>query len=325
MQAVQLLEAENGCDAPDLVKRARARKTQLHLGAIRVALARHDEERLRALRIIRAFEFGQRRIDVALALHFKDVTEPLALRVRPPHHVVIIKLGFGVITERVPDVQEHLLHVCVRIRSRAGRLRVRHVERKTWRFVGEAPPPLLRDRPLPTLVALDLSLLVERATGALHVSPPRAQFAVRERVLVLLCELRKVSDETLIEKTHVVNAACGDEFLQDREFESGDTGERHDVLRERFGMTLQLALHRESYKRNAGLIKPRKARAGDKLSCHPPCCVWFQSSMPRRRLFACQSILESLPSRACRVPSNRRRGARSLRGARQRCRKRSEE
>ena len=76
-------------------------------------------------------------------------------------------------------------------------------------------------------------------------------------MLVRICELRKVGDESPVEKAHVINAACSDEFLQDREFEPDDAGECHDNLDGSVsGMTSLLALRRESYKRSATLIKP---------------------------------------------------------------------
>ena len=104
MQPTQLLEAEDGRHAADLVECTSARETQLRLRAIGVALTRDDEEWACALCVISAFELGERGVHVALVLHLEDVAQALALRRRTPDHIVIVELSLRVKAERMADL-----------------------------------------------------------------------------------------------------------------------------------------------------------------------------------------------------------------------------
>ena len=83
------------------------------------------------------------------------------------------------------------------------------------------------DDPVPALT-FDLTLIGEDAPGPLDEPAPLAAMPVTDcGVDISFVELRKVGDETVVEKAYVFNAARGDEFMKDWQFDSRDAGICH--------------------------------------------------------------------------------------------------
>src|SRR5215213_11575266 len=92
--------------------------------------------------------------------------------------------------------------------SRSGRVG----ERKLQPLVHCTPASSRRNRPMP-VSSFYLTLLGERATGALHQFAPLLTMTIADGAHIFRSQLREISDQTFVEKAHVLCPACGDEFL----------------------------------------------------------------------------------------------------------------
>lgn len=216
MQATELLEADNLCRRADLMEGTTAFFTNRARRAGVISFARNDENRLRALQLVSAFEFGERAVEISASLHLEDVAKARAAFARAPYDIIVVVLALNVIAEYASDIKEHLLNVAMSERSVIDSLFIRRgLNREARLLLSDAPPPELSDSPMPASRALNKTLIREKPSGALHEPAPRARsldFGFNE--------LRKVGDEAAVEKTHVLFAACGDEFLQNRKLDA---------------------------------------------------------------------------------------------------------